>query len=212
LCQKWVESRAQRFCAFLGLYPRGVGNPIRVEAPGAMHHVAIQAVDELLLFRDQTDRDNFAQVVTACLKRHSWVCYAHCLMDTHAHLLIRTVEPDLRAGAQWLSSVYARGFNRRHGRRGRLLNGPYSATLIQTQGHLLEVCRYIWLNPVRANICLRPEDWWHSSYRATLGLVSPLPFLQPWFLLRLFDPDPAKARAKIRAFVEDAVSTSPALY
>jgi putative transposase len=181
-------------------------NPIRVEAPGALHHVTLKAVEEALLFRDQTDRDNFAHAVTACLKRHSWVCYAHCLMDTHAHLLVRTLEPDLRAGVQWLTSVYAAGFNRRHGRRGRLFDGPYGAVLIQTDGHLLEVCRYIWLNPVRAGICERPEDWPHSSYLATLGVVSPLPFLQTWFVLKLFDADPDEARAKIRAFVDDGLA------
>lgn len=179
-------------------------NPVRVEAAGAVYHFGISAVADTPIIRGRDDVESLEAIVTACLKRYSWVCYAYCWMTTHIHLVIRTGEPDLIRGAQWLNAVYAQSFNRRHGRRGRLWDGPYFANLAQTDAQMLEFERYTWLQPVRAKICDRAEDWARSSYRATVGLASPPAFLDVTSVHRQFSDDPLRARQRIREFVASA--------
>ncbi len=93
--------------------------------------------------------------------------HAYCLMSNHYHLLIETPEPNIANGMQWLNSTYAHRFNEKYERIGHLFQRRYARRLIVDDEHLREVIRYIPLNPVRAGLCKRPEDWPWSSYRAT---------------------------------------------
>jgi putative transposase len=123
------------------------------------------------IFLDRNDRELFMSILATVVRRHAWSCTAYCLMTTHYHLLVKTPEPDLAAGMQRLNGCYATSFNHRHGTSGHVLGGRYHAELIETDGHLLETCRYIALNPVRAGLCDEPESWRWGSYRGAIGLV-----------------------------------------
>jgi putative transposase len=158
------------------------------------------------LFADSHDRATLLAIVSAVVRRHAWTCMSYCLMTTHFHLLLTTPNADLAVGMQRLNGHYATSFNRRHGGSGHVFERRYGAELIQGDGHFLETCRYIPLNPVRAGLCVDPEDWRWSSFRATMGQEPSPDFLDTGSLLRLFGPDDQISRARFRAFVDDANS------
>jgi putative transposase len=180
----------------------------RVQLPGAAYHVTSRGVRRQAIFRDDDDRLSFLGVLGAVVRRHEWSCLAFCLMTTHYHLLIRTPTADLAAGMQRLNGNFAQGFNRKHGETGHLFERRYHSIPIERDGHLVELCRYIALNPVRAGLCSRAEGWRWSSYRAVVGLASPPDFLAPDWALLYFGSDRTRARERFRAFVEDAEPAS----
>ena len=98
-----------------------------------------------------------------------WVCYAYCLMTNHDHLVVETLEPHLSRGIRHLNGVYTQRFNRHHGRGGHVFQGQYKAILDDREPYLLELVRYVVLNPVRAGMVTTPEPWRWSSYQATAG-------------------------------------------
>ena len=91
--------------------------------------------------------------------RYNWLCHAYCLMDNHYHLLIDTPDGNLSIGMRQLNGIYTQRFNSRQGRVGHLFQGRFKAVLVQKDRHLLEACRYVVLNPVRAKRVRRPEEW-----------------------------------------------------
>ena len=129
-------------------------------------------------------------------------------MSTHYHVLVRTPEPNLAAGMRLLNHRFACYFNKRHGGSGAVFRTRYHSGLIETDGHLLEVCRYIALNPVRAGVCDRPEEWNWSSYGACVGTTRSFPFVSSNQLLELFGDEESSAKIRFRRFVEDGLETS----
>jgi putative transposase len=123
------------------------------------------------------------------------------MMDNHYHLLIETPDGNLSLGMRQLNGVYTQLFNKRHQRTGHLFQGRYKSILIQKDSHLLEVCRYVVLNPVRARMVERPEAWKWSSYRATAGREPP-PCLTTDWVLGQFSRTRGKAEKKYRQFVD----------
>jgi putative transposase len=189
-----------------------VARPPRVQLPGAAFHVTSRGVRKQAIFRDDADRSAFLNVLWTVTVRHEWSCLAFCLMTTHYHLLIRTPNADLAAGMQRLNSNFAQEFNRKHGETGHVFEARYHSVPIERDGHLVELYRYIAMNPVRAGLCSRPEAWKWSSYRAVVGLTSPPDFLAVDWALPYFGGDRARARERLRAFVEDAKPTSRFVY
>ena len=105
-----------------------------------------------------------AEMEKVCERFH-FIVHAYCQMTNHFHLLIETPEGNLGQGMRQLNSAYSQSFNRRHGLVGAVMQGRYKAILVQKDSYLLELARYIALNPVRAAIVERPESWLWSSYR-----------------------------------------------
>ena len=103
--------------------------------------------------------------------RFNWAVYAYCLMDNHCHLLVQTPEGNLSAGMRHLNGVDTQRVNRRHGRVGHVFQGRYKAILVDRESHLLELARYVVLNPVRAGMVNSAADWAWSSYGAAVGTV-----------------------------------------
>jgi putative transposase len=126
-------------------------------------------------------------------------------MDNHYHLLIETPDGKLSLGMRQLNGVYTQLFNKRHKRTGHLFQGRYKAILIQKGSHLLEVCRYVVLNPVRARIVEKPEDWKWSSHRATAGREKPYPGLTTNWVLRQFSTKKEEAGQEYRQFVKSGI-------
>jgi putative transposase len=136
----------------------------RVEIRNAVYHVTQHATGAEVLFRDSFDRFSFERLVGIAIERYAWDLHAYCQLDNHYHLLIRLKELTLAAGMQFLNSRYVQGFNARHDRRGTLVRGRYTSTLVETEEHYLNCLTYIALNPVGAGLARRPEDWEWSSY------------------------------------------------
>ena len=143
-----------------------MARPLRPLVPGGVYHVTARGNGRGDIYADDHDRGAFCQVLERTIERFDWRCLTYCLMGNHFHLLIQTPQPNLPRGMQSLKSGYAQEYNRRHERDGHLFGGRYHAVLVQRDTHLLEVFRYIALNPVRAGLCRAPVDWPWSGHRA----------------------------------------------
>lgn len=182
-----------------------MGRSRRVEFPGALYHVNSRGNAQQRIFDDDHDYHAFLAIVGRTVDRFQWTCYAYCLMGNHYHLVVQTPEGNLARGMRHLNGSYAQRFNLRNNRKGHVLQGPYGASLIESDGYLLESIRYVVLNPVRAGMCRVPEDWPWSSHRAMIAYEAPPPWLAANTVLELFAVRETRARALYRAFVDSLV-------
>lgn len=179
-----------------------MARPLRIEYDGAVYHVTSRGNERKAVFLDDTDRRIFLDILHKVNKRYNWLCHAYCLMTNHYHLLIETPDGNLSKGMRQINGVYTQGFNRRHKRSGHLFQGRYKSILIQKESHLLEVCRYVVLNPVRAKMTKAPEEWTWGSYRSTAGLDRPHPCLMTDWILGQFAQQRRTAKTKYQEFVQ----------
>ena len=182
-----------------------MARPLRIEYAGAVYHVTSRGNEKKPVFKDDTDRENFLNALQHVIKRYNWICHAYCLMTNHYHLLIETPDGNLSLGMRQLNGVYTQLFNKWHGRVGHLFQGRFKAILIQKDSHLLAVCRYVVLNPVRAKMVEMPEAWTWSSYLATAGKISPHTCLTTDWVLGQFSKQQDKAEKEYRKFVHQGI-------
>ncbi len=187
-----------------------MARPLRIEFPGAVYHVTARGNARNAIFLDDADRLNFLAVLEKAVERFGWRVHAYCLMDNHYHLLIETPEPTLSRGMRHLNGVYTQRLNRRYRRCGHVFQGRYKAVMVDKEGHLLELCRYTVLNPVRAGMAGQAGGWPWSSFRATAGEAAAPGWLTTDWVLAQFAVRRGVARRKYRAFVgEGAGAPSP---
>ena len=182
---------------------------LRIEYPGAVYHVTGRGNERKAIFRDDRDRSAFLDTLHLVTLRYHLLCHAYCLMDNHYHLVIETPDGNLSLSMRQLNGVYTQWFNRRHKRVGHLFQGRFKAVIIQKESHLLEACRYVVLNPVRANAADHPGKWSWSSYGATAGMKRAHPCLTMDWILGQFAPQRAKAQAAYRKFVGEGMQAGP---
>ena len=182
----------------------------REQAAGVTHHVMARSTFGRRVFVANDDRRYFEYRLDDVVQRFEWSVKAHCLMGTHYHLLVTTPAANLAEGMHRLNSLHAQAFNDRHDEYGHLFRSRYQSVIVEAEGHLLELFRYLALNPVRAGLCTCPADWRWSSYAAAIGWAAPAPFLDLAEVLALFANDPAVARSRLQAFVEDGLDASKA--
>jgi len=154
-----------------------MARPLRLQFHGAIYHVTARGNDRRPIFEDDDDCARFLIVLASIVARYHVLCHAYCLMGNHYHLLLETPEANLSLAMRQLNGVYTQRFNRRHERCGHLLQGRFGAQLVAGDAYLLEVCRYIVLNPVRAGLVAHPRQWRWSSFGATAGETTPPGFL-----------------------------------
>jgi REP element-mobilizing transposase RayT len=146
-----------------------MARPLRLPFPGGIYHVTARGNDRQTIFKGDSDCSLFLIVLATVVARYRVRCHAYCLMSNHYHVLLQTPEGNLSAAMRQLNGVYTQRFNRSHERCGHVLQGRFGAQLVDGQAYLLEVCRYIVLNPVRAGLVSHPRDWRWSSFLATAG-------------------------------------------
>lgn len=178
---------------------------LRLEYPGALYHITARGNEQQPIFRDETDRQHFLTLFGREILQQGWRCYAYCLMDNHYHLLLDTPEPNLSRGMRRVNGSYTQRFNWRHHRIGHLLQGRFKSLLVERESYLLELCRYVVLNPVRAGMVSLPEEWIWSSYGATAGLTRPPSWLNVAGVLSLFDAAHGQARQAYQQFVAEGM-------
>ncbi len=182
-----------------------MARPLRIEYPGALYHVTSRGNHRQDIFVDNEDRERFLGILAHTARRHNWLCHAYCLMDNHYHLVIETPDGNLSKGMRQVGAVYTQASNRRHGKSGHLFQGRYKAILVEKESHLLEVLRYVVLNPVRAGAAKGPEDWPWSSYRGTCGMEEAHPCFSVDWVLGSFGQERAAAIRRFCAFVRDGM-------
>jgi REP-associated tyrosine transposase len=181
-----------------------VPRPLRLRSAGALYHIGARGNRRQKIFTCPTDYERFLAVLATVIERFGWRCHAYCLMPNHFHLVLETPEPNLSEGMQLLNGTYAQWFNVRYGHNGHLFQGRFFSELIESSYHLLEVSRYVVLNPVRAGLCKDAGGWRWSSYRALVGDVRKAAFLTVEWLLTMFGRDQSRARDNFRRFVLEA--------
>jgi putative transposase len=181
-------------------YARHMARARREQAPG-IYHVTSRGNRGQPVFPVDSDHVRFLALLEAVCSKAAWVLHAYCLMPNHYHLVVEIDAPTLSSGLQRLNGVYAQTFNRRNHFVGHLFQGRFHSARVETDAHLLELARYLPLNPVRARLCDEPADWPWSSYRATVGLSRPAPWLSLDRVLELFALDRRRAREAFRSFV-----------
>jgi REP element-mobilizing transposase RayT len=136
----------------------------RSSVPDGFFHVVSRAVFGAEIYVDDVDRRRFLKLLEDCERRVRWRCAAYCLMTTHYHLVVEARTQQLSVGMQLLNGRYALGFNQRHKRFGALFAERYSVRVVASEEHLFEACAYVVLNPVKARLCDRADEWpWSYS-------------------------------------------------
>lgn len=136
-----------------------MSRPLRLEYAGALYHITSRGDRREAIYEDDNDRNAFISVLEGVCDTYNWVCHAYCLMSNHYHLLIETPDANLSKGMRQLNGLYTQTYNRTHGRVGHVFQGRYKAILVEKENYLLELSRYIVLNPVRAGIVRSVRDW-----------------------------------------------------
>lgn len=185
-----------------------MARPLRIEFEGAVYHITSRGNAGQAIFLDDTDRLHLLDVFLEVVERFGWICHAYCLMSNHYHLLIETPRANLSRGMRHLNGIYTQSYNRRHKSTGHIFQGRFKAILVEKESHLLEVARYIVLNPVRAKMTKHPKQWAWSSYQATIGEIVAPAFLSTDWLLAQLDRQPKRARATYQRFVDAGVGLS----
>lgn len=179
--------------------------PLRIEYPGAFYHVTSRGNRYEDIFSVDEDRERFLHILHLITQTHNWLCHAFCLMDNHYHLLVETQDGNLAIGMRDLNGIYTQSYNKNHRTVGHLLQGRYKAFVIEKDSYLLEVARYIVLNPVRAGMVKHPREYVWSSYLATSGEGPARPGLHTKGILSFFSRRVKEARIQYQEFVEDGI-------
>jgi REP element-mobilizing transposase RayT len=155
------------------------------------------------IFLDDEDREAFLETLGTVVVRFHWIVHAYCLMTNHYHLLVETPEANLSRGMRQLNGVTTQAFNRRHDRTGHVLEGRFKAILVEKESHLLDLARYVALNPVRAKAVEHPRLWKWSSYRATSQETRVPDFLSTDWILAQFSSKRELPQRGYRRFVAE---------
>ncbi len=182
-----------------------MARPLRIEFAGALYHVTARGDRREPIYEDEEDRERFLGILGEVVARWRWRCYGYCLMDNHYHVVVETPEGNLSKGMRQLNGVYTQAYNRRHRQVGHLFQGRYKGILVDAEAYLLELARYVVLNPVRAGVVSEPGEWVWSSFNATVGQAGAPGWLAVDALLGHFAEKRSVARRRYRRFVSEGI-------
>ncbi len=182
-----------------------MARPLRIEYPGAFYHVTSRGNEQKDVFKSQKDREKFLSYLESATERYGAVIHAYCLLSNHYHILLETPSGNLSQIMRHINGAYTIYFNIKRKRAGHLFQGRFKAILVEADEYATELSRYIHLNPVRAGIVARPEEYQWSSYRYYIGQGKTPEWLKTGFILGYFGKRAALAEKKYRAFVEDLI-------
>jgi putative transposase len=180
----------------------------RIDAAGALHHIIVRGIERRKLFADDTDRNNFLDRIGGIIAETNTGCYAWALIPNHFHLLLRTGKVPIATVMRRLLTGHAGYFNKRHRRSGHLFQNRYKSILCQEDTYLLELVRYVHLNPLRARLIKDfnlLKAYPYCGHSTLMGKVK-----REWqdieWVLKLFDQRVRVARRRYHEFVENGLS------
>lgn len=183
-----------------------MARPLRIELAGGLYHVTSRGDRREDIFLDEDDRRLWLEIFGSVCKRCNWVCHAWCQLSNHYHIVVETVEGNLSQGMRQLNGVYTQAFNRSHQRVGHVYQGRYRAIIVEKDAYLLELMRYVVLNPVRAGMVTDAAYWPWSSYGAMVGTARRPEWLQTDWMLGQFARSHGRAVRGYMNFVRAGVS------
>lgn len=186
-----------------------MSRPLRIEYPGAIYHLTSRGNARSNIYVTDADRIDFLKLLAQTCQRFGWHSYAWCLMGNHYHLVIETSEANLSRGMRHINGVYTQTFNRTHQRVGHLFQGRYKAILVEKDSYLLEVIRYVLLNPVRANMTKTAGQYPWSSYRAMISKATTPDWLERDWVLGHYGNRLSAAQEQFIKFIQDGDNQSP---
>jgi len=184
-----------------------MARPLRIEYPDAFYHVTSRGNEQKDVFKSQKDREKFLSYLESATTRYGAVIHAWSLMSNHYHLLLETPAGNLSQIMRHINGAYTTYFNVKRKRAGHLFQGRYKAILVEADEYATELSRYIHLNPVRATMTARPEEYQWSSYRSYIGEAKAADWLKTDFILGYFGSKAPDAQNHYRQFVEDLLGS-----
>lgn len=177
---------------------------LRISYSGALYHITSRGDGLEKIYLTDNDRDVFLSILGDAYNKFNWHFHAWCLMSNHYHLLIETPRGNLSKGMQYVNGVYTQRFNRMHHRVGHVFQGRFKSILVERESYLLELARYIVLNPVRARMVSSAGEWPWSSYLATAGKILSPVWLNVDWLLSVFGDCKQTSITRYQKFVSEA--------
>lgn len=186
-----------------------MARPLRLELAGGLYHVTSRGDRRENIYENDEDREKWLDDLGNTCRRFNWRCHAYCLMDNHYHIVIETAEANLSKGMRQLNGVYTQFYNRQHGRVGHVFQGRYKGILVERDEYLLELARYVVLNPIRASMVKNIKDWKWSSYNTMIGEEVAQSWLEAGWILGQFSKQRKRAIEKYVDFVREGVGLPP---
>jgi putative transposase len=191
-----------------------MARPLRIEFEGALYHLTGRGNARQRVFADEKDCAKFVQLLGESLERYDVALHGYVLMGNHYHLIAETRQANLGRWMHWLTTAYTVYFNRRHKRAGHLFQGRYKSIVVEAEGYLLSLSRYVHLNPVRGKVIGRGDpverrkrlrSWRWSSYRGYSGLARAESWVTQERVLGEIGGAAKERRLRYRRFVEEGL-------
>jgi REP element-mobilizing transposase RayT len=180
-----------------------MARPLRIQYNGAFYHVTARGNEKKRIYFSHSDYEQFKYYLRKAQGKFDYLLHCFVLMVNHYHLVIETPNPNLHKVMHYINSSYTNYVNKKKKRSGHLLQGRYKAILIDQDSYLLELSRYIHLNPVRAEMVLRPEEYPYSSYVSFINRGDDIVYRD--FILRIISKNEKEAIQNYKSFVEEAI-------
>jgi len=181
-----------------------MARPLRIEFEGAVYHVTARGNERRKIFFSKRDYEKFKEYLAEAKEKYQLIVHCYVLMTNHYHLLIETPEKNLSKIMHYINSSYTTYTNVKRKRSGHLFQGRFKSIVVDKDSYLLELSRYLHLNPVRAKIVEKPEDYLFSSYAAYISANGNV-LVTRSAILEMFNTKESEARKRYRAFVETAL-------
>jgi len=186
-----------------------MARPLRIELAGGLYHVTSRGDRREDIYLGLRDREAWLDIFGEVCQRFNWLCHAYCQMTNHYHIVVETPDANLAKGMRQLNGVYTQYVNRTYGRDGHVFQGRYKGILVEKDSYLLELSRYVVLNPVRAGMVDDAKSWDWSSHQVMLGQTSKPDWLCTDWLLGQFGGRRSGAIRRYEDFVRSGVGLPP---
>jgi len=182
-----------------------MGRPLRIEYPGALYHITSRGNERKKIFLDDGDRTRFLEILAEYHHRYDIRIHTFVLMGNHYHLILETPQGNLLKVMHGINGRYTGYFNRKYSRTGHLFQGRYKGILVDKDAYLLQLSRYVHLNPAKAGIVEKPEHYVWSSYRSFIGKVKRYEWVDYAWILDQFGSDEQKASRYYKQFIDEGL-------
>ena len=182
-----------------------MARPLRIEFEGAFYHIIQRGIERKNIFVSDKDKEKFLSYLSASRKAYGAIIHAYTLMNNHYHLILETPRGNLSKIMHFINTSYAAFFNTRRKRVGPLYQGRYKSILVQQDGYLHHLSRYVHLNPVRAGLVKDPKDYFWSSCKYYISNITAPEWLNITLIFSMFHTNKSKAMSLYKQFILEGI-------